>query len=758
MKIVIVESPNKIAKIGKILGSEFKVMASMGHIRDLPGDKMAVDLKNGYRPEYKVTKLKVVSELRNACKNASCVYIATDPDREGEGIAMHLIQVLNLKFPKYRRMTFNEITPRAVKQALVEADRHGNLNFDMADAYQARRIVDRVVGYTVSPFLWNHVRGAKSAGRVQSVTTRLVIDRENLIKEHIPEEKYMIKGEFEVTEEDKAGEKFEAKLEQIPKTEDEAKAVLDFCKEAEFSVDECKTKIVLHSPPAPYKTSVFQQDAGKRYNISPKQAMSIAQKLYEKGKITYHRTDVTRLSDYFMGQAKEYLENKYGSEYLSDKLKKFTPTPEGEEVEKKTKPKKQGEQAAHEAIRPTDINQPFLIGDHPDIEKKVYNMIWVRAVASLMAKEKCRRYEAKVIMDNTDDYWFLASHLVTLFKGFKILTDSESEVKESIISQLEELDDLKYLKIESKQTFTEPPKRYTESALVKELENKGIGRPSTYANIIDTVQKRKYVQNKNDTPTKKNCVHSTLEDGKVVTKSVQMTFGDKKKRLFATDLGLKVTEFLVGSLDTLMNYEFTRNLETDLDNVANGNARWQDVVGNVHTTMDTKMKAVPDRPPLTEEEKKERKQKKMERVVGSYEGKPMEFFTGQYGPFIKHDGKCYSLPKEQGIEEAKDVTEEMAIKAIEYKRTMNDGIVSFECKLGLRDGSLKVLKGQYGYYLKFFPKKGKPRKDDNYFLPKEMKEDLEAVATLKLEDCLQYVDNTLKYRESKKNWKKSSKK
>jgi len=749
MKVVIVESPNKIKKIGQILGSGFKVVASLGHFRDLPGNKMAVDIKNGFTPEYKITKHKVVKDLRTSCANASCVYIATDPDREGEGIAMHLIQVLRLSYPKYRRMTFREITPRAVKAALAEADRDGHLNQAMANAYQARRIVDRVVGYTVSPCLWKHVQGAKSAGRVQSVATRLIADRKKQIDEHKSEEKYKVKGDFET----KDGKPVEASLHQVPTTHEVALEVLEHCKTAEFKVGDTNTKIVWHSPPATFKTSVFQQEASKRFGLAPKQAMSVAQKLFEKGKITYHRTDVTTLSGYFIGQAKEYIESKYGTEYLSEKTKKFVAPVNGATEEKKESkaPKKDGGttvQAAHEAIRPTDINTISLQGDFSELEKKVYRMIWVRAVASLMAREKCRRYTARINLSNTETYWFVATYLMTLFKGYKILTDPTESTEEdtetnAVVVDLKTGDPVTYKKIESRQTFTEPPKRFTESSLVKELENRGIGRPSTFASIVDTIQARKYVRKKNDSPVKKPCLLDTLVEGKVTSKTFQATFGDRKKRLFLTELGERTTTFLVGNLDTLMAYQFTSDLEGDLDKVADGILEWQGVVGNVHGTMTDQISAIPD---VTPEQKAERKQRRQDRNIGEFEGKTMEFFVTRYGPAIKHDDKWYNL--EEKYESATDVTPDIAIAAIRAKRNKNAPILSYDCKLNDKEGALTIAKGPYGYYIRFVPKNGKPSKKDNYFLPKDVRDDLETISAMTLEDLMDAVEKAQAFRDS----------
>ena len=499
VKLVIVESPAKIKKITSYLGNDFKVMASFGHFRDLPKKSMGIDLENNYQATYEITNHKVVSELKKACGTASIVYLATDGDREGAGIAYHLLEVLKLSYPKAKRMVFNEITKAAIMAALAEADRDGKMNFNEVNSYKARRFIDKIVGFKSSPLIWKNVAGGKSGGRVQSVATKLIIDKEESVKKHAPEEKYNISGVFLTVENGKV----HTTLKQIPKEHKEALEVLDLCKKAEFSISETNKVTVTHSPPPAFKTSVYQQEAGKRYSISPKDSMRIAQKLYEKGLITYHRTDVTRLSDQFKGDAKEYIIAKYGKEYLSDEIKNFDPSsPEEKTDSKKSKPGKKGEQAAHEAIRPTNVNVLTDQSLEPK-EKLMYKMIWVRAVGSLMAKEKCHRYTANITLSNSDKYWFTASYILTLFLGFKILNEKkEGDENNNILMTVKNGDSLKYETIEGNQSFTQPPKRFTESTLVKELENKGIGRPSTYATIISTIQTRKYTIRKKGDPIK----------------------------------------------------------------------------------------------------------------------------------------------------------------------------------------------------------------------------------------------------------------
>lgn len=734
--LVIVESPNKICKISKILGNKFKIMASMGHIRSLPKKSMGINLDN-YEAEYEITKHKVVSELRKVVKTVKTVYIATDPDREGEGIAWHLMEVLKLSYPKAKRMTFNEITVSAIKSALIEADNNGRMDIDTVNSYKARMFVDKITGFKASPLLWKNITGAKSAGRVQSVATKLITEREKDIEKHIPEEQYLISGIF-LTDKN---EKVYSQLKQVPSNHNEALDFLKICINSKFTISEANNKSVTHTPPPAFKTSVYQQEVGKRYNISPKDAMNIAQTLYEKGKITYHRTDITRLSDQFKGEVRDYVIKKYGNEYLSEELKIFIGGINQEE--KKENKKEKGVQAAHEAIRPTDVNLTQLIGDEfKQKEKLVYRMIWIRAVASLMAKEKCQRYSINLLLSETDKYWFISSYLLTIFFGFKILYDkNEVDKKNEILMSLKNGDELVYENIESRQTYTKPLNRFTESSLVKELENKGIGRPSTYANIINTIQTRNYAIKQKSNPIKKDCIIDTLKNGNILSKILKVDFGDKKQRLFATELGINVTNFLVENLDYLMDYKFTSNLENDLDEISNGKQEWINVVDGLKQKLEKLINKIP----FDEKKSKESKKMKQEsRTIGKYNDSSVEFYVGQYGPFVKYKEKCYSLPKE--CKEISDVTIETAISAITKNKSSNY-LVSHDCTIDGMSGKIQGLTGRYGNYLRFVPDKGKII---NYFLSKELKEDNDAVKELTLDDCLKQVEFVTNYKNKSK--------
>jgi DNA topoisomerase-1 len=734
MDVIIVESPNKISKITKILGGHYKVVASMGHIRDLPGKEIAVDLQT-YKPEYVVTKKNVVSNLKKICSHAKCVFIATDPDREGEGIAMHIMQVLNLRYPKCRRMVFHEITPRAVKNALVHSQEGGTFDTNMSDAYQARRVIDRIVGYTVSPFLWKHVQGAKSAGRVQSVASKMVIEKEKAISDHKMEETFSIRGFFLCQEQEKY--EIEAVLEQKPKDRDEALHVLHFCRDAVFNVKNLITETVQNAPPPPFKTSVLQQEAGKQLGLSPKNVMSIAQKLYEKGFITYHRTDTTTLSQYFIDMANEFILATYGEKYLSKKVsnnnKKGKPS--------KAKEQKTKEQASHEAIRPTKVNVIFLPGNANDLEKKLYRLIWIRAVGSLMAKEICERYRATIVLSNTDDYWFVATYLLTIFPGFKILyrdnnkkQQKKDAIKNEFVTRLKPGDQLFYQKIISTQGFIEPPKRYTESSLVKELENKGIGRPSTYASIIETIQKRNYVIKKASIPIPVECLVDTLEkNGKITSTKVKKTLGDKKYRLFPTEIGSKTTEFLNQNTATMMDYDFTCSLEKDLDSISEGKKKWKSVVKNIHEILTKELTLIPE----------PQKKTRQNCVVCTFENKPVEFFITRYGPCLKHDKKWYNL--DSSYQSIEDIKERTAVAIIKSIRKSKAGIVSYDCSIDNIKGNLKILKGPYGHYLRFSPAK-KGLKSQNFSISNEINK---PVSDLTLGECLEYVEASKKYRKQK---------
>ena len=714
MSLVIVESPNKIKKISSILGKDFIVMASFGHIRGLSSKKIGID-KRTLDAEYKVTKPKVVSELRKAAKKAlsskKTIYIATDLDREGEGIAWHIMDELKLSYPSTRRMVFNEITKSAIMSSLEEANTNGRMNTNAVDSYKARSFIDKIAGFTISPQLWKHIQGAKSGGRVQSVATRLVVDKEKEIQSHIPSKEYKVSGIF--------SKNIFASLFQKITDRKEVNMLLEYCKKAIFTISNKKQKLIHNSPPPPYTTSSYQQDVGKRYNISPKEAMSIAQKLYEKGVITYHRTDVTILSKEFIESCEEYIVKKYGKEYYKGFVKKS---------------KKKGEQAAHEAIRPTHI-EDIILQDISPKEQKVYTMIWKRALASIMEREKCHTFLIEILLHNINQFWFVASFTKTIFPGYTILYEKKEDVKNREIETINNGDIITYKKIESLEYISNPPNRFTESTLVKGLEKKGIGRPSTYANIISTIQERKYVHKKKNVVGTRNVEKVVLEKNTIQEKTTTQKIGDTKQRLFPTDLGKKTTSFLEEHIHTIMDYTFTSNMEQELDNIANGSSEWKQVVFSLQNSLEKLISSIPS---LSSSTTKTKKMSKM--ILGKYNDHEIEVKNGPYGQFLRYNDKNYSFPKEEP-------TLEDAIERIEQQKNISTSFFSYEYTKNNKKGKIEGKKGKYGNYITFTTESTKPV---NYFVSKECKTNDEIFSKLTLEECvtqMEYVDN---YRKNKK--------
>jgi len=716
MSLVIVESPNKIKKISSILGKDFLVMASFGHIRGLSSKKIGID-KRTLDAEYKVTKPKVVSELRKAAKKAlsskKTIYIATDLDREGEGIAWHIMDELKLSYPTTRRMVFNEITKSAITSALEEANTNGRMNTNAVDSYKARSFMDKIAGFTISPQLWKYVKGAKSGGRVQSVATRLVVDKEKEIHSHIPSKEYKVSGIF--------SKNIFATLFQKITDRKEVIMLLEYCKKAIFTISNKKQKLIYNSPPPPYTTSSYQQDVGKRYNISPKEAMSIAQKLYEKGVITYHRTDVTILSKEFVESCEEYVIKKYGKEYYKGFVKKS---------------KKKGEQAAHEAIRPTHI-EDIILQDISQKEQKVYTMIWKRALASIMEREKCHIFLIEILLDNTNQYWFVASFTKTIFPGYTILYDNKKEdVKNKEIETINNGDIITYKKIESLEYISNPPNRFTESTLVKGLEKKGIGRPSTYANIISTIQERKYVHKKKNVVGTRNVEKVVLEKNTIQEKTTTQKIGDTKQRLFPTELGTKTTSFLEEHIHTIMDYTFTSNMEQELDNIANGSSEWKQVVFSLQKSLEKLISSIPSLSSSSTT-----KTKKMSKVIlGLYNNYEIEVKNGPYGQFLRYNGKNYSFPKEEP-------TLEDAIERIGQKKNISKSFFSYEYTKNNKKGKIEGKKGKYGNYITFQAENTKP---ESYFVSSEYKTNDELFSILTLEECVTQIEYVENYRKNKK--------
>jgi len=745
--LVIVESPAKAKTIEKFLGEDYQVMSSFGHIRDLAEKGIGIDFENNYQPQYVVStdKKKLVAELKKATKNAEIVWLASDEDREGEAIAWHLYEELKLKKENTRRIVFHEITKNAILHA-IENPREIDIN--LVDAQQARRVLDRIVGFELSPILWRKVRPSLSAGRVQSVAVRLIVEREREINQFTPEATYRVNCIF--TSVDKNGNPVElkAELSQRFATKAQAMEFLENCKKAQFSINNIITKPAKKSPAPPFTTSTLQQEAARKLGYSVAQTMQIAQRLYESGKITYMRTDSVNLSDLALGTSKAEIISMAGEKYVH--VRKFT-----------TKTK--GAQEAHEAIRPTYMNAHTVEGTAQ--EKKLYELIWKRTIASQMADAELEKTSIYIHISGSA-LQFIASGEVIVFDGFlKVYiesTDDETDSEnESLLPVMKQGETLQSTEIVAQERFSQKPPRYAEASLVRKLEELGIGRPSTYAPTISTIQNRLYVEKGDRTAVKREYNVLKLKAGKISDKIKEENTGAEKSKLFPTDIGIVVNDFLNEYFPTVLNYNFTADVEKEFDSVADGEIKWTESIDKfykkfhpiVEDTMKNSERQVGERilgtdptsgrqlsvkigkyGPLAqigtvEEEEKPifaslRKEQSIEsitleealdlfklpRQVGEYEGKVMTVAIGRFGPYIRHDAAFYSLPK---TDDPMEVTTERSIEIIEEKREAekNKLIMSFG-----ENGEIQVLNGRFGPYFTFekvnykiFPKGTDPK-------------------------------------------------
>jgi DNA topoisomerase-1 len=745
--LVIVESPAKAKTIEKFLGNDYHVMSSFGHIRDLAEKGIGIDFENNYQPQYVVStdKKKLVSELKKATKDAETVWLASDEDREGEAIAWHLYEELKLKKENTRRIVFHEITKDAILHA-IENPREIDIN--LVDAQQARRVLDRIVGFELSPVLWRKVRPSLSAGRVQSVAVRLIVEREREVNQFTPEATYRVNGIF--TSVDKNGNPVElkAELSQRFSTKAEAMEFLENCKKAQFSIDNIITKPAKKSPAPPFTTSTLQQEAARKLGYSVAQTMQIAQRLYESGKITYMRTDSVNLSDLALGNSKAEIISMAGEKYVH--IRKFT-----------TKTK--GAQEAHEAIRPSYMNAHTVEGTAQ--EKKLYELIWKRTIASQMADAELEKTSIYIRISGSS-FQFIASGEVIVFDGFlKVYiesTDDETDAEnESLLPVMKQGETLQSSEIIAQERFSQKPPRYGEASLVRKLEELGIGRPSTYAPTISTIQNRLYVEKGDRTAEKREYNVLKLKAGKISDKIKEENTGAEKSKLFPTDIGIVVNDFLNEYFPTILNYNFTADVEKEFDNVADGEIKWTESIDKfykkfhpiVEDTMKNSERQVGERilgtdptsgrqlsvkigkyGPLAqigtvEEEEKPifaslRKEQSIEsitmeealdlfklpRQIGEYEDKVMTVAIGRFGPYIRHDAAFYSLPK---TDDPMDVTTERAIEIIEEKRETEKNRLIMT--LGEND-EIQVLNGRFGPYFthekvnyKIFPKGTDPK-------------------------------------------------
>ncbi len=726
--LVIVESPAKAKTIEKILGSDFTVRSSYGHIRDLPKGKDAIDIKGGFKPSYEVSdeKKKVVSELKAAAKKADIVWLASDEDREGEAIAWHLSEVLKLKDEKTRRIVFHEITPTAIHNA-VENPR--TIDLKLVDAQQARRVLDRLVGFELSPLLWKKVKPSLSAGRVQSVTVKLIVEREREIMAFSAEQYFRVVGEFTTSD----GKNIRAVLKSKIASEEAAQKFLESIKGAKYSVEEVSKTPTKRSPAAPFTTSTLQQEASRKLGLSVSQTMSTAQRLYEAGLITYMRTDSVNLSKLALGAAKAEIISTFGEEYSHTR---------------KYSTKSKGAQEAHEAIRPTYFNN-HTAGSTRD-EKRLYELIWKRTVASQMVDAGLEKTTITIAVENSAEK-FVAQGEVIVFDGFLKLylegTDSEGgdDDNNTLLPDVKSGDTLSLAVggVTATQRFTQAPYRYSEASLVKKLEELGIGRPSTYAPTITTVINRGYVEKGSREGTLRGYRVLNLSAGNQLTaKDATEKVGAENKKLFPTDIGMVVTDYLQKAFSEVLDYSFTASVEKEFDGIASGEVKWQEMIGEFYGPFhDNIEKATSDDTFVNTEreigvdpatgkrviarvgrygpmvqigDSEEKKFAKLQsgqlietitieealklfalpRTLGDFEEKTVVIAIGPFGPYIRHNSKFTSIKKSDG-DDPLTITLERAVELIEAKRTAdaNKVIARFE-ELGA-----EVLRGRFGPYI-----------------------------------------------------------
>ncbi|HEY5714419.1 MAG TPA: type I DNA topoisomerase [Candidatus Gracilibacteria bacterium] len=673
--LVIVESPAKAKTIEKFLGKDFVVKSSFGHIRDLPKKEMGVDIANDFKPNYVVSddKKKVIAELKKAAKDAT-VWLASDEDREGEAIAWHLAEALGLDSKKTKRIVFHEITKGAITAA-VENPR--TIDQNLVDAQQARRVLDRLVGYELSPVLWQKIKGGLSAGRVQSVAVRVIVEREREIASFEGASVFKVVALFESHK-----QVFKAELPKKFEQEAEAHAWMEKLIGANFTVSDLQQKPGKKSPSAPFTTSTLQQEASRKLGFSVKQTMSVAQKLYESGKITYMRTDSLNLSDIALEQAKKEITANYGKEYLE--IRKY-------------KTKSSGAQEAHEAIRPTDLAQSSFTGESQ--QQKLYDLIWKRTIASQMAEAKLEKTVANIEITpgkfKKDEGHFIAEGEVIKFDGFlKVYlegTDDEEDKKEAKMLPILEVGQvLEAQEITAKETYPRPPSRYTEASLVKQLEQMGIGRPSTYAPTISTVQDRGYIEKRGKEASKRSVSVLTLESGasSIKTEAIQENFGAEKNKLFPTDIGGVVTDFLVKHFAEVVDYGFTAKVEEEFDMVAEGKHKWNVMISGFYTPFHKLIEKSSD---LSREEANSSK----ELGVDPTSGKPVIVRIGRFGPMIQIGTKddeekprFASIPDGESME---TITLEVALEQFKFPKVLGKSKEGEDISVGL---------GKFGPYVK----------------------------------------------------------
>ncbi|MEL7587532.1 MAG: type I DNA topoisomerase [Prolixibacteraceae bacterium] len=770
VNLVIVESPAKAKTIGKFLGKDFAVTSSMGHIRDLEKKDFGIDIANNFTPKYIVSadKKKIVSELKKQAKEAQTVWIASDEDREGEAIAWHLKEVLNLDEGKTRRIVFHEIT----KEAILNAVNHPRpIDINLVNAQQARRVLDRIVGFEVSPVLWKKVKPSLSAGRVQSVAVRLIVEREREIFNFQSQSAFRVSAVFLVPDATGNVVELKAELNKRFDTKNEAAAFLERCRTAEFTIGDIVNKPSKRSPAAPFTTSTLQQEASRKLGFSVSQTMSVAQRLYEEGKITYMRTDSVNLSSLALNTAKAKIISLHGEKYV--KIRQY-------------KTKSKGAQEAHEAIRPTYIDQEEVGGSAQ--EKRLYDLIWKRTIASQMADAELERTTISIKVSNSPEV-FQATGEVIRFDGFlKVYTESTDNEEENgdsktLLPKVNVNQELRADSILATERFSQKPPRYTEASLVKKLEEQGIGRPSTYAPIITTIQNRGYVVREDRPGIEREYIQLALKHNKVSEKIKTENTGAEKSKLFPTDIGMIVNDFLVKYFKKIMDYNFTARVEVNLDEIADGKRIWNEVIEEFYRPFH---KSVESALELSERTKGERllgddpvsgkpvyvkigrfgpvaqlgestengekpqfasmrsgqiletitleealELFKLPREIGEYENKKVSVAIGRFGPYIRHDNQFVSLQKE---DDPYSVDLERAIELIGLKREKDSKAL---VKTFDEEPELKILNGRWGPYLSY--------KKKNFKLPKGT--DAEKMT---LEDCMKVIKDTAPAKKGRK--------
>ena len=743
--LVIVESPSKAKTIEKYLGNRYKVMASLGHIRDLPKSKMGIDVENNYEPHYISIRGKgdVIKELRKESKKAEHVYLAADPDREGEAIAWHLYEVLKLKPEHTKRIVFHEITKSAILKAI---EKPRNIDINLVDAQQARRILDRIVGFELSPVLWRKVKPALSAGRVQSVAVRLIVEREREVQAFQSEASYRVTAVFLVPDTDGKLVEMKAELARRIKTKAEAQKFLESCKSATFTINDISTRPLKKSPSAPFTTSTLQQEAARKLGFTVAQTMMIAQRLYESGKITYMRTDSVNLSELAVNSSKVVIADLMGERYVYPR-----------HFATKTK----GAQEAHEAIRPTYMENAKIEGTPQ--EKKLYDLIWKRTIASQMADAEVEKTTVNISISNESET-FTATGEVVKFDGFlhvyRESIDEEAELEDEtrLLPPLKKGQVLQNQDIIATERFTQHPPRYTEASLVRKLEELGIGRPSTYAPTISTIQQRGYVEKGEKAGEERSYNVLTLQNNEITDITQVEITGAEKAKLIPTDIGTVVNDFLMEYFPNILDYNFTASVEKQFDEIAEGEKKWTAILSNfyqgfhpsVENTLATKNAhkagerilgqepgsgkqvsvkigrfgpvvqigtASDSEKPRFAQLKKDMSIEtitleealdlfKLPRTLGEYEGKTVTVGTGRFGPYIHNNGIYASLPK---TIDPLEITLDEAIELIQNKK---DAEAKKHIKKFEEEPELEILNGRYGPYITY--------KGSNYKIPKDI--------------------------------------